>query len=288
MTDRTGTAADLVIEDRTVPGPHGGIPVRVYLPEHPRRGLVWAHGGAFVFGGLEQEESDWVARELAARGVAVVAVDYRLSPTPDWFAAATGLEPRDGVHFPVASEEMDTAFRWATTLVPALGASDWSLGGASAGANLAAGSALRMRHLGTAVPRSLLLAYGLFHAVHPPLSEELAAKFAALPAEAAVFTPEVLQLIALNYVGDPNALGDPYAFPGGHELGGLPPTFLLNSDADSIRASAEQFGLELIRAGVDVLSVREPGTLHGHLDGAQPGAASSIERMAVWLLSDLV
>lgn len=278
----------LSVEDRTVPGPHGAIPVRVYLPESPRRGLVWAHGGAFSFGGLDQAESDWVARELAARGVAVVAVDYRLSPTPDWMASVTGLPPQDGVHFPVASEEMDTVFLWSATLLPDLDATDWSLGGASAGANLAAGAALRLRDQKGPSPRSLLLAYGLFHATHPPLSPELATKFGALPSEAAVFTPEVLQLISVNYVGDPALLADPYAFPGGHDLTGLPPTFLLNSDFDSIRASAEQFAIELIAAGVDTLLVREPRTLHGHLDGVQDGSTTSLARMAHWLLSDLV
>lgn len=287
-SDRSHDSTTISIEDDVVPGPHGDIPVRLYRPDTPTRGLVWAHGGAFSFGGLEQAESDWVARELAARGVAVVAVDYRLAPTPDWMAAVAGLPPQEGVHFPVASQEISAVFLWATTLLPDLDPSSWSLGGASAGANLATGAALRLRDEQSTTPRSLVLAYGLFHAAHPPLSAELAAKFAALPPEAAIFTPEVLQAISLNYVGDPTLLGDPYAFPGGHDLTGLPPTFLINSDADSIRASAEQFAVELVTAGVDTLSVREPGTLHGHLDGLQDGATTSLERMALWLLSDLV
>jgi acetyl esterase/lipase len=47
------------------PGPHGPVPVRVYLPDRagnaPR--LLWMHGGAFIGGGLDMPEADWVARE---------------------------------------------------------------------------------------------------------------------------------------------------------------------------------------------------------------------------------
>lgn len=277
------------IEDLTIDGPHGSIPVRTYLPSNATRGLVWIHGGAFAFGDIDQPESDWVARQLAARGVAVVAVDYRLAGVPEWASAAMGVPVRDGHLYPVASEEVTAAFTWAVTLLPHLTPGDWSLGGASAGANLSAGAALRLRDEGGILPRTLLLAYGLFHAELPPLPAELAAKYAALPPEQAVFTPEIVQLISLNYVGDPSQFASVYAFPGGHALAGLSPTFLLNADTDSLRASGDQFGAELVASGVDVLVVREPGTQHGHLDNpALPAAARSIERMATWLTSDLI
>ncbi|TVU58476.1 alpha/beta hydrolase [Paenarthrobacter nitroguajacolicus] len=282
-------ASEITIEDLTIEGPHGAIPVRTYLPSTATRGLVWVHGGAFAFGDIDQPESDWVAREMAARGVAVVTVDYRLAAVPEWASAALGAPVREGVLFPVASEEVTAAFTWASTLLPGVQPSDWSLGGASAGANLSAGAAMRLRDEGVTLPRTLLLAYGLFHAELPPLQAELAAKYAGLPLEYAVFTPEVVQLINLNYVGDPAQLSNAYAFAGGHTLEGLPPTFLLNSEADSIRASGDKFGAELVAAGVDVLMICEKGTLHGHLDNPDsPAAVRSIRRMATWLTSDLI
>ena len=73
-------APEITIEDLTIEGPHGAIPVRTYLPSSATQGLVWVHGGAFAFGDIDQPESDWVARELAARGIAIVTVDYRLAP----------------------------------------------------------------------------------------------------------------------------------------------------------------------------------------------------------------
>lgn len=283
----TNTAAEsgTRIEDLIIDGPYGSIPVRTYLPETAKRGLVWVHGGAFAFGDIDQPESDWVARQLADRGIAVVAVDYRLAPVPEWASAVMGVPVRDGSHFPVASEEVAIAFLWATGLLADLRPESWSLGGASAGANLSVGAALRLRDSLGRTPNGLLLSYGLFHAELPPLAPELEQKYAALPAEAAVFTPEVVHLIALNYVGEPAGLSSPYAFAGGHDLSGLPSSFLLNADVDSLRASADLFGDELAAAGVDVITTTEEGTVHGYLDDpSHPGAARSIERMAGWLL----
>ena len=65
---------------------------------------------------------------------------------------------------------------------------------------------------------------------------------------------------------------------------GLPPTFILNSDVDSLRASGEAYAVELESAGVHVLIAREDGTRHGHLnDPDEPAALASIGRMFAWL-----
>ena len=76
------------------------MPIRVYRHETAvptARALVWVHGGAFIGGSLDMPESDWVARELAARGIPVVAVDY---------AKCLGE-----VHYPVPSDDVLAAWR---------------------------------------------------------------------------------------------------------------------------------------------------------------------------------
>jgi len=66
------------IEAVVVDGPHGDVPGRLYTPAVGTGALlVWAHGGAFVFGDLDMPEADWVARTLASTGVTVLSVDYR-------------------------------------------------------------------------------------------------------------------------------------------------------------------------------------------------------------------
>jgi acetyl esterase len=161
----------------------------------------------------------------------------------------------------------------------------WAIGGASAGANLAAGAALRLRDGGGPLPRAVLLVYPVLHAELPPISAELAAKVATLP-NPELIGAESVRRMNLNYVRDPAALAEPYAFPGGHDLSGLPPTFVLNADADPLRASGQQFGAELAAAGVDLVMVREDGTRHGHLNEPDnPAATRSINRLADFLLS---
>ncbi|WP_120338063.1 alpha/beta hydrolase [Cryobacterium soli] len=273
------------MDSLTIPGPHGTIPIRIYRAEAVAwaPGLVWAHGGGFAWGDLDMPEAHWVAQDLAARGITVVSVDYRLAPVS---TALTDSEPaRDGVLFPVASEEVAAAVRWALEHAAELGIDSGrlSLGGASAGGDLAAGAALRLRDAGGPQPSSLLLAYPLVHSALPHPAAELAQKIEVLPADAR-FEPDDVRAMNLNYVGDPAELDNPYAFPGGHDLSGLPPTFVLNSEHDSLRASGQAFAAELALAGVDVAVFREPGTRHGHLnEPANPGALASIGRMAAWL-----
>ena len=99
-----------------------------------RPALVWVHGGAFLGGDLDMLEADGVAREICARaGAVVVSVDYRLC--------------HGGVTYPVPHDDVVAAVRWVRDYAGRLGvdADRISVGGASAGGNLAAGATLRLR-----------------------------------------------------------------------------------------------------------------------------------------------
>jgi acetyl esterase/lipase len=90
--------------------------------------------------------------------------------------------------------------------------------------------------------------------------------------------------INLNYAGSAAVFDDMYAYPGNGDVSGLPPVFVLNSEADSLRSSGERFAEQLSEAGVVVRVEYEPGTVHGHLNQPDdPAALRSIERMASWL-----
>lgn len=286
MTESTVTASstDLQIVDATFDGPHGPVPIRIYkvAGTEPRSGLLWLHGGAFMFGDLDMPESHWVAQQLADGERVVVAADYRLAPIPE--ALAAHVPPRPGHHFPVASEELTALFEALVATDLAAATSEWAVGGASAGGNLAAGVAMRLRDDKGPSPVGLLLAYPLLHAELPPFRPELAAKVAQLP-EASQSGPLEVAGLNIHYVGgDAEALRSPYAFAGGHDLEGLPSTFVLNSDSDGLRASGEAFASELAAAGVDVQVVNERGTIHGHINGPDNiGADRSIARIRRWL-----
>ena len=84
-------AADAVVartEDRTIAGPGGDLPVRVYTPQGtgPFPVIVYMHGGGYVVGDLDTQ--DMIARALCAWGEGVViSVDYRLAPEHKFPAA---------------------------------------------------------------------------------------------------------------------------------------------------------------------------------------------------------
>jgi acetyl esterase len=251
---------DVSVRDDAAHGPHGPVPVRVYdadpgPKDHGGRPcLVWMHGGAFIAGDLDMPEADWTARELALRaGAVVVSVDYRLC--------------NDGVHYPVPHDDVTAAARWARDNAAELGVDPErvSLGGASAGANLAAGAALRLRDTDDRPPAQLIFAYGVAHPVLPPLSADQAVLMREVPA-LLQFPPEATSFFNTNYLGGPLSTADGYAFPVLADLRGLCPTLVLNAEYDDLRPSGQAFAAALAAAGVDVRQVMVVSMLHGFLN----------------------
>src|SRR6185503_20175935 len=111
------------VENRTIPGPAGPIPVRLYWPEAASKvpAIAYYHGGGHVIGSLDTH--DLIARNLChGAGALVCSVDYRMGP-----------EHR----FPAAVEDALAALDWLHGNAASLGADPDRLGvhGDSAGAN---------------------------------------------------------------------------------------------------------------------------------------------------------
>src|SRR5438874_2590591 len=135
------------VEERTVPGPGGEIPVRVYRPSgDPGLPIVmWIHGGGWVTGSLETH--DQLSRQLCDdAGAIVVSVDYRLAPE---------------TKFPGAVDDCVAAWRWVTAHAAEMGGDGArvAIAGDSAGGNLAAVTALIARDEHLAEPVLQLLVY---------------------------------------------------------------------------------------------------------------------------------
>ena len=267
---------DVAIEDRSVPGPHGDIPVRLYRPRDERAqppGLLWMHGGGFAGGELDMPEAHVVSAELAARGAVVASVDYRLAT--------------ETVRFPVPLDDVVAAWGWFASATDELGTDTarLAIGGASAGANLAASAAVRLRDEGRSLPGALLLAYPVVHFPVPALPDDLAAEMRELP-RLLRFTAEVIARITRGYLG---RLSDipPLLMPGLANLAGLPPTRILLSEYDDLRGSGELFEQQLREVGVPVESTVAVGMLHGHLNIAPVPQLPEIERSLSFLADGL-
>src|SRR5437660_11712226 len=107
--------------DLMLPGPHGQVPCRLYLPDQAENPplMVYAHGGGFVQGSLPSWDA--MLRELVRQsGVAALSVDYRLAPEHK---------------FPVAFDEILAMIRLAAREGRGLGIdpSRLAVGGDSAG-----------------------------------------------------------------------------------------------------------------------------------------------------------
>ncbi len=125
------------VEDLRLPLPAAEVPVRLYAAgtqAGPVPVLIYFHGGGFTVGSLETHDS--LCRQLALHGqLAVLAVDYRLAPEHP---------------FPAAVEDAWGALAWVRRHGHTLGLDGDRLmvGGDSAGAALAAVTALHARDQG--------------------------------------------------------------------------------------------------------------------------------------------
>ncbi|MFJ4616646.1 alpha/beta hydrolase fold domain-containing protein [Streptomyces sp. NPDC088812] len=241
---------DVAVEDRTIPGPHGDVPVRVYTPrDTPRRALLWLHGGGFAAGDLDMPEAHTVSAELAARaGALVVSVGYRLAV--------------NGIRYPVPVDDAHAAWLWLHGSGQARG--PVALGGASAGAALALSTAIRLRDRGEPRPDTLLLAYPFAHFPTPALDDGTAAAMRDLPSLLR-FTTGSIEDMVRNYVGRLTDLPAD-AMPGAANLNDLPPTGVVLSEFDDLRPSGDLLARQLDECHVPVRTYLAAGMTHGHLN----------------------
>lgn len=256
------------VEDRTIPGPAGEVPVRVYRPEGgpgPAPILVWYHGGGWVIGDLET--TDGAARSFChGAGAVVVSVDYRLAPEHP---------------FPAGPEDAWAALTWVADHAGEVGGDPAriAVGGDSAGGNLAALVALRARDEGGPALVHQLLAYPSVDLAmgHPSIEEN---------GEGYFLTKASMEWFRLHYLGAEREHGDPTSPEvsplRADDLSGVAPAQVLTAEYDPLRDEGEAYAVRLAEAGVPVDLVPHPGLVHGFLGfGAlSPAAAAATEGAA--------
>jgi len=237
------------VRDVSIPAPHGAIPARLYRPTRLRAanglapGLVFFHGGGWVIGDLDSH--DVVCRQLAFEGeLIVISVDYRLAPEHK---------------FPAAVEDAITATQWVATSAKELGidAARLSVGGDSAGGNLAAVVAIAARDdNGPAISGQVLIYPATDFAMTHPSHRE--------PETSILLTHTVITWFRDHYLNGAADVHDWRASPArATTLIGLPPAYVLTAGADPLRDEGNDYAARLKEAGVPVTHRTFPGQFHG-------------------------
>jgi acetyl esterase len=247
-------------QDVTLAVGGGQIRLRVYRPG-AATGLplhVFLHGGGFWLGSIDEDVNQAICRDRSrATGCVVVAVDYRLGP-----------EHR----FPVPLEDCYAGLLWATGHAEQIGADagNVSVGGVSAGANLAAAVALLARDRSGPVLRLQVLEV-------PLLDLTLATMAGSAVGDEYGITAGELRLCTDLYLPAADDAHRPYASPLlAPSLAELPPAHIMTAEFDPLRRDGEQYADRLTEAGVPVSSSAYLGAVHGSLalTGAWAGATA--------------
>lgn len=252
----------------SVPFGDGGVRVRIHRPstEGPLPALVYVHGGGWMIFSLDTH--DRLMREYAAgAGIAVVGVDYSLSPE---------------AKFPRAIEETAAVVRWlvAHGAEAGIDGARLALGGDSAGAHISAATALMLRDAGEdGLLSGLVLNYGVFD---DDFSRRSYARYGGGEYTLSV---DEMRLFWRQHLPEDRAAGDPLARPLRARLDGLPPALLVVTEIDPLHDESLAMAQALRAAGVPAEATVYPGTTHGFLEAMSVAEVSrrAIADTARWL-----
>jgi acetyl esterase len=257
------------VENRTIPGPAGEIPARIYTPQGdgPFPVLVYFHGGGWVICNLDTH--DGLCRSLTNQaGCIVVSVDYRLAPEHK---------------FPAAPEDCYAATQWVAENAAQFNGDPTriAIGGDSAGGNLTAVVAQMARDKGGPQIALQLLIYPAtdFRMGTPSIEEN---------GEGYGLTKQDMIWFTNHYLNSEEDKLHPLASPFlTSNLTGLPPALVITAEYDPLRDEGERYGQRLQEAGVPVTITRYDGMTHGFVGmpydkGRQAVAESAAALQAVF------
>ena len=232
---------DLVIDERMAGADN--VRLLVYRSAEQRVGaaVLWIHGGGYILGAAEDDRARLIAEHL---GCTVVSVDYRLAPEHP---------------FPAGVEDCYSSLVWMGqhAIDLHIDPARIAVGGASAGAGMAAGLALMNRDRGGPQLAFQLLLYPMIDNLHDTVSGQY------------IDHPVWNQQTSFNawemYLnGTPGVDASPYAAATrAADLAGLPPTYICVGSEDLFRDECIDYARRLIAAGVPSELAVFPGLFHG-------------------------
>ena len=257
------------ITDRTIPGPAGDLPIRIYRPDStgPHPLLMLFHGGGWLIGDLDHEDPS--ARRMCNQlNAVVVSVDYRLAPE---------------TRFPGAPDDCYAALGWSFENSEDLGidAANIAVTGTSAGGNLAAVVAQMARYTrGPKIKHQVLFC--------PVIDYDFERSSYTTHGDSFALTQDSMRFFWKQYLGpDGESNGHtPYASPiRAESLAGLPDATIITAQYDPLVDEAVDYAKALRAAGVDTSYTQYPGMAHafneliGIFDSARVAVDEACERI---------
>lgn len=247
LLQRTGrsTAPEPVgnVQDRTIPGPGGAIPVRVYTPagSGPFPVVVYSHGGGWVIATIDTYDSSARALTNAARAV-VVSIEYRKGPENP---------------FPAAHDDAFAAYQWVLQNAAAIGGDPMrvAVAGESAGGGLAVATAMMARDRGVRMPVHVL-------AVYPIADGDTESPSYVENATAKPLNRPMMQWFFRHYLRTPQDARDPRISLVRADLSRMPPTTVILAEIDPLRSDGEELAARLRAANVPVQVHTHQGVTH--------------------------
>jgi acetyl esterase len=248
MIDQLTEPGPEVHEARTVtlPVPGGVIALRVYRPagSGPHPVHLFLHGGGWVGGSALSKHVDGLSRErCVGASCVVVAVDYRKAPEHK---------------FPAGLNDAQAALEWVVANAADLNIRPdlITVGGQSAGGNLAAALALKLRDEGgPQIALQLLEAPALDATLSLPSHETYGTGYG-------LHLVDVCRLVPL-YLDDQDQVSNPYVSPLlAPDLTGLPPAYVMTGEYDMLRDDGQRYVERLQEAGVPATFSLQPGHVH--------------------------
>jgi acetyl esterase len=261
-------AAVDAVKERVLQGPGGDLRLRIYRPpgDGPFPLLAFFHGSGFVLCSLNTH--DGMCRNLCGgAGCVVVSVDYRLAPEHK---------------YPAGLDDCVFATRWIADHAGELegDAQRLVVGGDSAGGNLAAAAALRLRDQGGPRLVGQLLIYPVTD-YHTPGTASYREN-----AEGYGLTYDTMVWFWDHYLADAAQAADPYVSPlRASDLAKLPPALVQTAEYDPLRDEGDAYAAKLRAAGTQAKLSRWDGMNHGFLFwvGRVDKAGEAMGECCAWL-----
>ena len=231
---------------RFIPGPTSDLPIRIYRPIKGAvlPAVVFFHGGGWVLNNLDSYEQ--ALRSIANKGqFVVIAVNYQKAPE---------------LPFPIPFDDCYSTLIWVEQNAEKLGvnSNQIGVGGDSAGANLAAGVAIKARDTG-----DVNLAFQLL--IYPCNDSEMKYDSAYNNAVGYGLSTQAMEWFWEQYLSKKSDAKNPYAVPASaKDFRGLAPAIITTAEFDPLLDDGYNYADLLRKSGVPTVYREYEGVIHGY------------------------